>query len=154
MTTQLLFAGLLFLVIEAFIPGFGVFGSLGILCLLGSLYLYLGATTQAAALVGCLLIVLVLAVLWLVRRGPKSWLGHHLTLHLRSTKSQGYTGNEERTDLMGKTGVAQTVLRPSGRALIDGQLVDVITDGEFYEPGTKVKVVAVTGGRTVVRKEA
>ena len=55
---------------------------------------------------------------------------------------------------MGKTGVAQTVLRPSGRALIDGQLVDVITDGEFYEPGTKVKVVAVTGGRTVVRKEA
>lgn len=154
MTTQLLFAGLLFLVIEAFIPGFGVFGSLGILCLLGSLYLYLGATAQAAALVGSILVVLVLAVLWLVRQGPKSWLGHHLTLHLRSTKAQGYTGSEERTDLIGKTGVAQTVLRPSGRALIDGQLVDVITDGEFYEPGTRLKVVAVTGGRTVVRKEA
>lgn len=154
MTTQLLAAGLLFLVIEAFIPGFGVFGSLGILCLLGSLYLYLGATAQAAALVGGLLVVLVLTVWWLVRRGPKSWLGHHVTLHLRSTKAQGYTSGEERTDLIGKTGVAQTVLRPSGRALIDGQLVDVITDGEFYEPGTKVKVVAVTGGRTVVRKEA
>lgn len=49
--------------------------------------------------------------------------------------------------------MAQTVLRPSGRALIDGELVDVITEGEFYEPGTAVRVVAVTGGRTVVRKE-
>ena len=55
MRIPLAVAGLLFLVIEAFIPGFGVFGSLGILCLLGSLYLYLGATTQAAALVGGLL---------------------------------------------------------------------------------------------------
>lgn len=154
MRIPLVVAGLLFLVIEAFIPGFGVFGSLGILCLLGSLYLYLGATTQAAALVGGLLVVLVLAVLWLVRRGPGSWLGQHLTLHLRSTKARGYTGNREWTDLIGKSGVAQTVLRPSGRALIDGQLVDVITDGEFYEPGTRIKVVAVTGGRTIVRKEA
>ena len=36
---------------------------------------------------------------------------------------------------------------------VDGELVDVITEGEFYEPGTAVRVVAVTGGRTVVRKE-
>lgn len=62
-------------------------------------------------------------------------------------------GNADRKDLVGKTGVAQTVLRPSGRALIDGELVDVITEGEFYEPGTAIRVVAATGGRTVVRKE-
>ena len=111
MAMQLFFVGVVLLIIEGLIPGFGVFGISGILCLLGSLYFILGATAQ------------------------------------------GYTGSQERQDLLGKTGVAQTVLRPSGRALIDGELVDVITEGEFYEPGTAVRVVAVTGGRTVVRKE-
>ena len=74
-------------------------------------------------------------------------------LHLRSTAARGYTGQAERKDLLGRKGITQTVLRPSGRALIDGELVDVITEGEFYEPGTAIKVVSVTGGRTVVRKE-
>lgn len=153
MAMQMFFVGVVLLIIEGLIPGFGVFGISGILCLLGSLYFILGATAQAAALVGGLLLVLVLLGLWLIRRGPGSWLGRQVTLHLRSTAAQGYTGSQERQDLLGKTGVAQTVLRPSGRALIDGELVDVITEGEFYETGTAVRVVAVTGGRTVVRKE-
>ena len=140
MAMQLFFVGVVLLIIEGFIPGFGIFGISGILCLLGSLYFFL-------------LLVLVLLGWWLIRQGPGSWLGRQVTLHLRSTAARGYTGNAERKDLLGKTGVAQTVLRPSGRALIDGELVDVITEGEFYEPGTAVRVVAVTGGRNVVRKE-
>lgn len=153
MAIQLLAAGLILLAVESFIPGFGIFGISGILCLLGALYLALGATAQAAALVGGLLLMLVVLGWWLVRRGPGSWLGRHVTLHLRSTAARGYTGQVERKDLLGRKGITQTVLRPSGRALIDGELVDVITEGEFYEPGTAIKVVSVTGGRTVVRKE-
>lgn len=153
MELQLLFLGVVLLLVEGFIPGFGIFGISGILCLLGALYFFLGATAQAAALVGGVLLGLAVLGFWLIRRGPKSWLGRQVTLHLRSTAAQGYTGNEDRKDLVGKTGVAQTVLRPSGRALIDGELVDVITEGEFYEPGTAIRVVAATGGRTVVRKE-
>ena len=70
MAMQLFFVGVVLLIIEGLIPGFGVFGISGILCLLGSLYFILGATAQAAALVGGLLLVLVLLGLWLIRRGP------------------------------------------------------------------------------------
>lgn len=154
MSLHLLFLGVILLAFEAVIPGFGIFGVGGLLCLAGSLYFFLGAGETAAAAVGIMLLLFAAVLYWLVRRGPKSFLGRHLTLHFRSTEAEGYTASGERKELLGKTGTAQTVLRPSGRALIGGQLVDVITDGEFYEPGTRIKVVAVTGGRTVVRKEA
>ena len=35
--------------------------------------------------------------------------------------------------------------------IVEGTFLDVITDGEFYEPGTEVKIISVTGGRIVVR---
>jgi membrane-bound serine protease (ClpP class) len=42
-------------------------------------------------------------------------------------------------------------LRPSGTANINGQRVDVVTEGGLIERGTAVKVVAVEGSRIVVR---
>jgi membrane-bound serine protease (ClpP class) len=47
--------------------------------------------------------------------------------------------------------VAQSNLRPSGLALIDGKRIDVVTEGPMIERGTPVKVVAVEGMRVVVR---
>lgn len=88
MELQLLFLGVVLLTVEGFIPGFGLFGITGILCLLGSLYFFLGATAQAAALVGGVLLVLAVLGFWLIRRGPKSWLGRQVTLHLRSTAAR------------------------------------------------------------------
>ena len=56
-----------------------------------------------------------------------------------------------RTDLLGKSGVAKTALRPSGSALIEGERVDVVTEGNLIEAGTPLRVVAVEGLRVVVR---
>jgi len=52
---------------------------------------------------------------------------------------------------VGKRGVADSVLRPSGRAVIDGEVVDVVSDGEFIDQGTAVEVVAQEGLRVVVK---
>ena len=153
MAINLLVSGAILLGIEALIPGFGVFGAAGLVCLLGALYFSLGAGTTAAVAVLIALVLLLFAAYVLIRLMPESWLGRRLTLRWRSTAERGYQGSEERKDLLGKVGIAQTVLRPAGKVMIDGEPVDCVTDGEFYEPGTRVKVVAVTGGRTVVRKE-
>jgi membrane-bound serine protease (ClpP class) len=48
------------------------------------------------------------------------------------------------------TGVARSILRPAGKAEIDGMLVDVVTDGEFLDAGAPVRVLAVEGSRVVV----
>jgi membrane-bound serine protease (ClpP class) len=50
----------------------------------------------------------------------------------------------------GMTGVARSILRPAGKAEIDGMLVDVVTDGEFLDAGAPVRVLAVEGSRVVV----
>ena len=53
--------------------------------------------------------------------------------------------------LLGKTGVAQTPLLPSGKALFDNELVDVVADGQSVDRGRQVVVVEVRGNRVVVR---
>jgi membrane-bound serine protease (ClpP class) len=58
---------------------------------------------------------------------------------------------KELTVLAGQSGQSLSTLLPARVALIDGQRVDVVTDGEFIEPETKVEVVAVEGSRVVVR---
>ena len=51
---------------------------------------------------------------------------------------------------VGEEGVAQTILRPAGKAEFGAALVDVVTDGEFLDRGAKVRVTLVEGDRVVV----
>jgi membrane-bound serine protease (ClpP class) len=55
------------------------------------------------------------------------------------------------SELVGKVGTAMTVLRPAGKAEIDGRYVDVVSDGPFLNEGTTIEVVRVSGNRIVVR---
>lgn len=153
MAVTLLCTGLILLAVELVIPGFGIFGMTGLACLLAALYLYLGATFEAALIVGAVLFFTVLLGIWFFRRGPHSRIGRWLTLGLRSSSDKGYVSTDVPRSLLGKSGVARTPLHPAGKALIEGKTVDVISQGEFYEPGTPLVVVAVSGGRVVVAKE-
>ena len=52
---------------------------------------------------------------------------------------------------VGETGVAKSNLRPSGKAEFGNALVlDVITQGEFVAPYSRVRIVAIEGPRIVV----
>lgn len=152
MITGLLIVGIVFLGIEFVVPGFGVFGLIGMMSLLGSLYYALGGGLMAAIIVTAAAFVILAITILVIKQLPNSRIGQKLTLTLESTKDRGYMGNDERVDLIGKEGVVVTVLRPSGKVNIDGNPVDVVTDGEFLEPGTKVVVIDATGGRVVVRE--
>ena len=75
-----------------------------------------------------------------------------LILKTSQNKEDGFqAAPPELAALAGQSGQSVSPLRPAGVALIDGQRVDVITDGEFIEPETEVEVVAVEGSRVVVR---
>jgi membrane-bound serine protease (ClpP class) len=58
----------------------------------------------------------------------------------------------EVDSLVGRHGVAETALRPAGKASIGGRRVDVVTDGGFIDAGERVVVAEVNGPRVVVRK--
>jgi len=55
------------------------------------------------------------------------------------------------SSLIGKIGVTDTELRPSGTVLIDNEIYDAKTDGEFIEAGRGVRVTRVRGKKIFVR---
>ncbi len=61
-------------------------------------------------------------------------------------------GAESVEALLGQTGVTTTKLRPGGAARFGDKLVDVVSDGEFLDAGTPVKIVTASGNRIVVRR--
>lgn len=64
----------------------------------------------------------------------------------------GPAGLERPEQLIGRTGTAHTNLRPGGTARFDGRLLDVISDGEWLEAGTPVRIVSADSNRIVVRR--
>jgi len=160
---ELLLAGLgiLLLLVEAFvIPGFGIAGVLGILALLAGLTMSTigeGASIDgligAASRLGVSLVVAIVASLAILRYLPKTRAGRQLVLMTGLDAGSGYTSEPiAEHGLVGKTGVAASTLRPAGIADIDGKRVDVVSDGEFIEPGEPIRVDHVDGNRVVVRR--
>ena len=147
--------GIGLLIVEEFMPGFGIAGISGILLLIGSVVL---AYTRYGWLVagGMALLCLVVAggsVLITVRSAKKGRLSKSaLILNESETVAAGYTAIEDMEAFLGKEGVAATVLRPAGMAEFDGVRLNVVTDGEYIPEKTQVRVTKVEGARVVVQK--
>lgn len=151
MVTDFLLFGAACLIIEMIVPGVGIFGIMGSISLLSALFFFLGGDGQALAIIAAVLVILFLVVWILVALFPKSRLWQELTLPLRSTTERGYTGVDERRELLHAEGVAHTVLRPAGTVVFGDRYVDVVAENTFIEAGKRVIVVKVEGGRVVVR---
>jgi membrane-bound ClpP family serine protease len=144
----LLILGAILLFLETLLPGM-IAGITGCLCLMAAVilgYRDFGYQTGSLILAGVLVGLVIGTWCWL-KFFPDSRLGKKFI-------SQGSSGElgVEKPELLNGTGVALTQLRPSGTASINGQRVDVVTEGGLIERGTAVKVVAVEGARIVVRE--
>lgn len=154
-------AGILLLLVEAFvIPGFGIAGILGILAFLAAIMLStvgegasFNALIDAATRLGISLVIAILASLLLLRFLPRTRFGRHLVLQTGLEAGSGFTSEPLREhELVGLTGTATTTLRPAGIADIQGQRIDVVSDGEYIEAGSTIRVDHVDGNRVVVRR--
>jgi membrane-bound serine protease (ClpP class) len=152
-------AGLLLVGVEIFVlPGFGFAGVLGGGAVAGGLFLSLIGrypTTadlgQAAGGVAIGLLVVGAVLVAFLRHLPASKRLAGI-LHLTSSSSaEGFVSAPIRTDLVGKSGMAVTELRPIGVAEIEGERLDVTTEGQFISSGTAVTVVRAEDLRVVVR---
>jgi membrane-bound serine protease (ClpP class) len=144
----LLILGALLLFLETLLPGL-VAGIIGLICLMAAVYLgYRDFSYQTGSLI--LVVVLVGLVV-----GAWSWLKFFPESRMaRKFISRGAVGElgVEKPELLNSTGEALTRLRPSGVARINGQRLDVVTEGGMIERGAQVKVVAIEGSRIVVRE--
>jgi membrane-bound serine protease (ClpP class) len=148
-------AGVALLLIEVLvIPGFGFAGILGIVALVAALVMSVvgsGATPEffmfAAARIVFSLLVALAASFVMLRYMPRTRFGRQLILDTGlATEPEG----DRRW--LGKRGRASSPLRPAGIAEIEGERVDVVSEGELIEAGTEVEVLRVDGNRIVVRR--
>jgi membrane-bound serine protease (ClpP class) len=150
---MLLLGGFLFMFLEiAVIPGFGVTGILGILLLGGGLVTAFLKLSTGMALVATFaaIVGVVLLLLWFFMVFPKTRMGKQFILQTDASSKNGFVAVEDNSAYIGKEGVTVTMLRPSGIAKIDGERVDVMTDGEFVEKGVKVRVTKTRQNTIIV----
>lgn len=155
----LLGIGLIALGVEVFLlPGFGVAGVLGAVLIGASMLLALVGSAptvndflQAGAVLAISLIVTGAVIFGWLRHLPNSdrWSG--LFLKTTTTSDEGFVSALSRGELIGREASAYTDLRPSGTALVDGERLDVVTEGEFIKAGTPITIVRSDGFRHVVR---
>lgn len=144
----LLVVGAILMFLETFLPGM-IAGAIGLLCLVAAVslgYYQFGFQTGNFTLGGVLLGLVVGVLCWL-KFFPESRIAGLFI-------SRGAVGElgVAQPDLLHRTGVAITQLRPSGAAYINGKRVDVISEGALIDRGASLKVVAVEGMRVVVRE--
>jgi len=165
----LLSLGFLGLIVEVKTATFGLAGLAGALSLslfFGS-HLILGLAgwedlllvgagalfSQAGTVLSATLVILLVSGWALLRHLPKSTrlFQSGIFLGTRTDRAIGYESSERRTDLVGAEGVAATDLRPSGVGIFDDERVDIVSQSEWIEEGTPVRVVSAEGYRRVVR---
>lgn len=144
--------GLIFIVFELFVvPGFGVTGILGILFVFLALLLALVGNIRfnfeglpATEIFRAVMIVLggmgmsLGLILYLSSRIGKPGIFDKVALH---ADQEGYVSvSMEPAAMVGKTGLAATVLRPSGKVAVDGVYYDAVSLKGFIDKGDEVLV--------------
>jgi membrane-bound serine protease (ClpP class) len=154
-------AGLSLLALELFVlPGFGVAGVLGILAIVSGLGLSLLGTgaTWAAALsafsrVAVALTLALLGFAAFARLLPRLPFGRALVLQTALGRSDAEHGTDaDHRRWAHARGIVVSPLRPAGIAELDGQRVDVVSQGEYIAAGVPIEVTYVQGTRVVVRR--
>jgi membrane-bound serine protease (ClpP class) len=74
-----------------------------------------------------------------------------MTLTDTQQHSKGYTSNFNKESMVGKTGVAFTVLRPSGKVMIDDLIYDAFTKAGYVEKGKAIEVISEEGSTLRVK---
>jgi membrane-bound serine protease (ClpP class) len=144
--------GLVLIAVDFYLPGF-VLGSIGVALMLVATaigYAGTGSINKTIALF-CVEAALGIGVGYVsIKYFPNTAAGRKMIL--AHTQTDKRAQSPRMSDWIGREGVAQTVLRPSGMALIDGTRLDVVAESGMIESGSHIKIVAVNENRLVVKK--
>ncbi len=143
-----LVVALTLIVMEIFVPSLGLLGIAGIYLLLNALkaipnihsvYVYI-----FISLIISLLISIILIKLMMGKNAASKFV-----LQEGGPEGPSYVSS----DLIGKEGLVEKDLRPSGEAIIDGSHYDVISYGEFIGKGEAITVVKIEGNKIYCRRK-
>ncbi|WP_037289972.1 NfeD family protein [Saccharibacillus sacchari] len=150
----LLFAvGIILMAIEVFVPSFGILGLLGAGSLIGGVVMAAWATGHALQTLGIAFVLAAAAVGIVVFVFKERGVWNRFILKDSLTSEAGYNSAVTRHELVGRDGVTVTSLRPSGTIMIDGERIDVVSEGAFIERDKAIVIVKTEGSRVVVQEK-
>ncbi len=166
--------GLILLAVEVFVlPGFGAPAICGVLLLIGSLVLVIcntppgssagsWSTGSTLAVLGVGMAAAIIGAFVLASYLPQIPYVNRLILTPQTEQEPSFPGSSLGTRdiaevprfaaLLGAIGMTATPLRPAGKVAFGDELVDVVTEGDFVEEGTRVRVIEIEGNRVVVKQ--
>jgi len=150
----LFIVGIALLAVELSIPGFGIAGISAIVSLVLAILFASQSLAQGIVLVCATAVVVILMIVLFFTLLSKGRMSSRLILRDETSLEEGYSSSADMSFLVGRTGRADTTLRPAGRILIDSAPYDVVTRGEFIKAGEEIVVVEVNGNRIVVTEAA
>ena len=146
--------GIIFCVIEVFMPGFGFFGISGTAMIAIGIVLRLVMGGDAWMLLYMVLIftaILVLLFVVLSKLIKKQSTVKNSIFHSGTAVPEDKTeGTKDFSTFVSKVGTTQTVLRPIGKAMFDGVVLDVVARDGFIEKSKTVQVITVEGQKIEV----
>jgi membrane-bound serine protease (ClpP class) len=146
----LLVVGCGFLVLEVFIPSGGLLSFFAFVAIVGSMVMaFQRDTTTGLSFMAVAVVAVPIAIGLAFKMWPKTPMGRAFLGDL--PQEDEVKPEDPRRHLVGRVGVAKSLMLPSGAVLIDGELVDAVSQGIAIDPGQAVVVVEVRANRVMVR---
>lgn len=146
----LMLCGVILLIVEMYIPGFGAPGIIGLTLTIAGIILGSDSIAQAIVILLIILVLLGVALFVCMRSASKGRLSKSkLILHETATDPDR---EDDLKFFEGHIGTAHTALRPAGIVMLEDVKLNAVSDGEFISAGESVKVIRVEGKKIVVTK--
>lgn len=140
--------GLALLIVEIFVPGFGIFGVAGIIAIFASFIVALGSSLVAIKWLTASIFLVAILFMIMIKFLPKTNLWKTLILKEDNQPKASNFANYEK--LIGEKGVALTTLRPAGIIEVKGKRFDALTNGDFIEQNDRIIINHVEGNKIYV----
>lgn len=154
MTILIFIMGVTLLALEIFIPSFGVIGIIGLIL---SGYSVMDSFSDSR--MGVLVLVLtalaiILTVTIYVKLGFDRSLFDRMILSNTNSSTRGYNSKTNYDNLVGKSGLSKSILRPTGRIEIDGNIYDAKSESDFISKDRNILVTRIKNGNIIVKEIA
>ena len=147
--TLLLIVGLLCVFIELLIPGFGIFGILGIIFIILSWVITIFTFKLGIVIVLIEVIFISVLLFLMIKKLKNMQIYGKFILSDVVQQDKKEVGNME--ELVGREGICKTDLRPFGSAEFNGVVLDVLSDDGYIKRNSLIKIIKFEDNKLYVR---
>lgn len=149
LVTLLLIVGLFFVFIELLVPGFGIFGIIGTVCIILS-WLITIFTFKLGLLIVLFEVIFISVLLYLaIKQLKRMQIYGKFILSDVLQQDKKDVGNMDK--FVGREGVCKTDLRPFGNAEFNGLILEVLSDDGYIKRDSLVKVIRFEDNKLYVK---